>query len=68
MPNKNKKVYILAMFYIKDMATTERILVTLDKDLLKKLDERLKEIGAGASRSGFISDAVRDKLEVKHEN
>lgn len=43
----------------------EKVLVSLDKNLLTRLDEEVSRLGHGASRSGFITEALEYYLMTK---
>lgn len=40
------------------------IAVSIDKNLLIRVDEHVKRIGAGSSRSGLIHDALECYLDI----
>lgn len=43
----------------------ERILITIDKSLLQRIDEYIASIGSGSTRSGFIRDASEYYLRLE---
>jgi len=48
--------------------TNKRVLtVSIDKDLLKDMDEKLNIVGMGSNRSGFINTALKQYLEKWQE-
>ena len=43
----------------------EKVLITVDKNLLTRLDEQLERVGVGSNRSGLIRDACEYYLDLK---
>lgn len=44
---------------------TIAICITLPEDILERLDKRVEKIGSGAKRSGWIKEAIEEKLAKK---
>ena len=42
-----------------------KVLISLPEKLLKEVDKHVESIGYGATRSGFIKEALEDKLKQK---
>lgn len=47
------------------MANKERISISINKTVLKRMDVYLKKIGLGCNRSGMIEKVVNEFLKVE---
>ena len=47
------------------MSKKTNVVITVDKNLLRLVDDQVKKIGYGATRSGWMSMAIERQLKVE---